>query len=280
MLPPFLVAPALLLAAVLAALQLYRHLRPRRALRGAHVWVVGASRGIGRALCISLAKHGAIISLSSRDPVLLHSLSSHLGSHSGVIVPLDVTTDPSHLHTACETVCTHRPLDVVVFNAGVNHRGHTLVELHTNDIDSVIDTNLRAPAYLAQIVHPMLRASRGAFVVISSLAGYRGLPGASVYGASKSGVTTLCEALAIEWRKDNIDVTCIHPGFVNTSAIKGQSHPKPFLMSEQLAAEEIVTAIRNRISHAAFPWIMEHVVMRFARLVPTPVYNFVIARTT
>lgn len=108
--------------------------------------------------------------------------------------------------------------------------------------------------------------------VVSSLAGYRGLRGGSVYGATKAAVRLLCEGVGIEVG-GRVDVVCACPGFVDTTLIRGSPHPKPCMMTEEAAAVEVLRGIVKGWRVYGFPWLMEEVVMRFARVVPTAVYE-------
>lgn len=254
--------------------------RLRKSVSGKHVWVVGASRGIGRATAQALARHGATVSISSRDTEALRQVHNSLGTGCGLMVPMDVTSDTVTLREVIDQIQQYRIIDVVILNAGINQSNKPFSQLKAHDIDHLIDTNFRSVARLAYLLLPCLRVSNGVFCVISSLSAYRGLPGASVYGATKSAVTTFCQSLAVELYDEGVDVVCVHPGFVDTSAIRSLDHPKPFLVSERSAAQRVLEAVEARQLHVGFPWFMEHVVMTLGTHVPTFLYNFILSRVT
>lgn len=117
---------------------------------------------------------------------------------------------------------------------------------------------------------------RGSVCVVSSLAAYRGVPGASVYGASKAAVSALAESVNIELlaAKRDLRVVAVHPGFISTPAIANLTHPKPLLLSSPQAAELILDAIACNQRHYGFPWLMEHIVARFQQVLPSPLYEY------
>lgn len=249
-------------------------------LRGKHVWLIGCSRGIGRATAIVLASRGAIVTLSARTAPALETLSEIIGVKHSNVLPLDITFDTESLEKAFHDVGKFSPVDVVIVNAGINQSNLPFSNLNATTIDELIDTNFRAIVRLASITLPSITHARGVFCVVSSLAAYRGVPGASVYGATKAALTNFCQSLSVENYNKGASIVCVHPGFVDTGAIQSLNHPKPFIVSDTSAAECIVSAIERRSSHAGFPFIMEHVVMRFSNLLPSPLYNFILSRTT
>lgn len=267
---------------ILIAYLVYRvYLRATQASRireyfyARHVWVIGASRGIGGALAHRLASLNAKVSVSSR------SVRSQLDLVDGLkanVVPLDISKGCEAIQSAWDTVRTRAPVDVVIACAGINNGGKKFVNLRAYEIDRVLDTNIRG---VAHIFHTVLRdMQRGRLCAVSSLTAYRGLPGASIYGASKAALTNLCQSLNVELWSQPVSVIAVHPGFVNTPAIRDLDHPKPFLMSEERAADLVLDAIVSDTRHYGFPWVMEHIVMRFANMVPSPLYDWILYATS
>lgn len=182
------------------------------------------------------------------------------------------------------TVESVAPVDVLILNAGINHAGKPFLALERADVDAVLATNLQGVVRLLRLALPSMLASRkgrgsATVCVVSSLAAYRGVPGGTVYGASKAAVTALVEALRVEMYDKDVDVVAVHPGFVDTDAIRALHHPKPFMMGEERAARETLGAVVRGEGHYGFPWVMEHAVMRVARWLPESVYEFVMFHT-
>lgn len=257
---------------------IFRVREQHKRLRGKHVWVVGASRGIGRATAIQLARHGAIVSISARDTDRLNQVHDALGANGGAVVRLDVTSDMETLTQGVRQVEAEKALDVVILNAGINQQNRAFLALDAHTIDMLLDTNLRGVLRLAMLTVPRVRQTGGVLCVISSLAAYRGVPGASVYGATKAAVSTFCQSLAVELYDDDADVVCVHPGFVDTTAIRSLPHAKPLQMSEEGAAHCVVDAVARRKSQYGFPWLMQHVVMTVSVLMPICFYNWILKR--
>lgn len=279
-----ILATAIAISVIFVVFFIQKFTRSRRArtlLHGKHVWVIGASQGLGNAISNTLASsHKATVSVSSRRLEPLTELEKALGPHVGVVVPLDIQADIKILNEAVNVVRHCGPIDVVVLNAGINHANKRFVDVDTETIDTVINTNFRATVQLASLTLPMLRETGGVLCVISSLTAYRGLPGTSIYGATKAALTSFCQSLNVELHDEPVDVVCVHPGFIDTPAISLLEHPKPFIVSENHAAELVIRAIESRRHHIGFPWIMEHIVMTFARLVPAPLYDFILKNAT
>lgn len=138
-------------------------------------------------------------------------------------------------------------------------------------MDQVIATNFTGVARLMRLCVPRI-TDGGCLCVVSSLAGYRGLLGGSVYGATKAAVRVLCEGVGGEVG-GRVDVVCACPGFVDTSLTRGLQHPKPSMMTDEAAAVEVMRGVLRGWRVYGFPWMMEEIVMRFSWVVPTAMYE-------
>ena len=170
-------------------------------------------------------------------------------------------------------------IDIVIVCAGLNHQAKFFGEWPFK-ADQIIDVNFRSLVHLCDVCLPAMKErGSGKICVLSSLSAYRGLPGSTVYGATKAAITSFCQALNVELHNTPIEVICVHPGFVATDAIRHLKHPKPFLVSSNAAAKHVLYAIAHGQQHYGFPWVMEHVIMTLASSLPTPIYNFILSRT-
>ncbi len=261
-------------------LRVTRTARLRRYFHGRHVWVVGASQGIGRAMCLRLHDFGARLTISSRTVSALDKIRSACGGERCCrVLLLDVSAGSETVRKAWSIANESSRVDDLILNAGINQQGKQFTALSAANIDQVLNTNLVGVTHLCHAAASAMRC--GTICVVSSLAAYRGLPGGSVYGATKAAVTSLCTSINIELlARGNrlLRAIAVHPGFVDTPAIRGLDHPKPFLMSESSAAELILDAIACGKRHYGFPWIMEHVVAPFQCALPSPLYEHVISR--
>ena len=120
---------------------------------------------------------------------------------------------------------------------------------------------------LAQIIPRLIERKRGHIAVVASLAGYRGLPTAAAYGATKAGLINMCEALKPELERHGVRLTLINPGFVETPLTDRNEFPMPYLMPVEKAADRIMRGLRSDDFEVTFPWRFA-TVMKLLRLLP------------
>lgn len=219
---------------------------------GKRVWVVGASSGIGEALARHLAKRGALLALSARrvDPLQAMLKEAPEGS---LVLPLDVTDELSVM-TAVSSLSNHwGQIDLVVWLAG------TYKPMRAQSFDlpaarAVMEANIMGPLNgLGALLPMMLEQGHGGIALVSSVAGYRGLPKSLVYGPSKAALTNLAEALYIDLRETNIGVWVINPGFVETPLTAQNDFEMPALISTDEAAEAIISGFASGRFEIHFP---------------------------
>jgi short-subunit dehydrogenase len=239
------------------------------------VIVTGASSGLGAALAHAYAKRGAALGLIARRRTELEALAATLGRCR--IYPADVR-DNAALSQAAEEFIAHAGCpDIVVANAGVSYG--TLTE-HADDlaaIQDILDVNVMGVAHTFQpFIEPMRAAGKGVLVGIASVAGYRGLPGAEGYCASKAALIVYLESLRIRLRKDGIRVVTICPGYIATPMTAENPYPMPFLLSADAAAEKIARLIERGRSYAVIPWQMA-IIARLMRVIPNTLFDRTLA---
>ncbi|MEV6285075.1 SDR family NAD(P)-dependent oxidoreductase [Kribbella sp. NPDC051770] len=228
-------------------------------LNGRKIWVVGASSGIGAALAQELNARGAQVAISARREDKLKEVAGR----DLTVCPIDVTDSDSVLRATDTVIRQLDGLDIVVFSAGYWAQ---MDEFDATSFGKHLDVNLRGLANTLESVIPRLRGG-GMIVGIASVAGYRGLPGAEAYGATKAAQINLLEALRAKLRPDGIDVLTVCPGFVETEMTETNSFPMPFIIKPGQAAQAIADGIERQSARIVFPWPMA-VLMRFAKLVP------------
>ena len=241
-------------------------------LQGRRAWVIGASTGIGAAVAQELLARDCSVAVSARDEVALHATAAG----RMLVVPLDMT-DRVALHDAAAKVRTElQGLDIVVIAAGYWQR----MQADAFDLDVFtqhINVNVIGMANAIDAVLPAMQAQRsGAIVGISSVAGYRGMPGAQGYGASKAAQLNLLEALRCGLHGSGVRVQSVAPGFVRTPMTAGNTFPMPFIIEADRAARYVVDGIAKEKAEIVFPPAMA-VVMKFARIVPQRVWARVMA---
>lgn len=180
--------------------------------------VTGASKGLGRAIALTLARRGWDLVLVARTPGELDRLADEVRElgRRALPVPADVAL-AADLRRAAEVVDrSFARLDLLVNNAGIEQNA-PLSALPEAAVDELLDVNVKGVILSIQAFLPLLGKSKGASVVnLASAAGLVGLPGAAVYGATKAAVIHLTKALAVEWRPLGIRSNSVCPGFVDT----------------------------------------------------------------
>jgi 3-oxoacyl-[acyl-carrier protein] reductase len=182
--------------------------------------VTGASRGIGRAIAVSLAANGADVALVGRDGAALAETAAAVvaareGARAEVIVA-DVSSEAAVNDAVAQTLAAFGRVDIAVANAGQSHDG-LILRFKSADLDRLIDVNLKSAFYLASAVaKPMLKARAGAMCFISSIVGLAGNPGQSSYAATKAGLLGLSTSLAKELGSRNVRVNAVAPGLIET----------------------------------------------------------------
>src|SRR5260221_8506800 len=181
------------------------------------ILITGASSGLGAALALRYARPGVRLALTGRDPARLAAVSTDAECHGATVerAIIDVT-DRSGLRNWIEAIDDRIPLDLVIANAGIS--GGTSGETESEDqARRIVDVNVLGVLNTIYPMIPRMQARRrGSIALMSSLAAFRGLPGAPAYGASKAAVKVLGEALRGVLINDGVSVSVICPGFVST----------------------------------------------------------------
>jgi short-subunit dehydrogenase len=243
----------------------------------ARVWVIGASTGIGAATATMLLDAGARVALSARSADKLADVAA--GRGNAVIEPLDFT-DSAAVAAAWDRIRTRWDgVDLVLIVAGT-HREMRAWELTEADARALLETNLHAVLNTTAAVVPALLAQgRGALGIVASVAGYRGLPKALVYGASKAAVINFTETLYLDLHPKGLGVYLIMPGFVKTPLTDKNEFTMPHLISAEAAAREIVRGLCAGEFEIHFPRAFTRQ-LKFLRLLPYRLYFPLIRRAT
>jgi short-subunit dehydrogenase len=232
-------------------------------IAGSRVWVTGASSGIGAALARELADRGASVAISARSVEKLREV----GGNRMLVVPVDVTDREATVAAGGTVRAALGGLDVAVLNAGTWSRFH-VDHWDSQAFADQLQTNLMGTVHTLEAVVPaMLADARGRIVGTASVAGYRGIPGAEAYGATKAALLNLFESLRGSLAPRGVVVQTLAPGFVRTPMTERNSFPMPFLISPEEAARAIVAGIEKDKAEVVFPFPMM-LMMKTARLVP------------
>ncbi|WKL58464.1 SDR family NAD(P)-dependent oxidoreductase [Asticcacaulis sp. ZE23SCel15] len=218
-----------------------------------HIWLIGASTGIGAQLARDLAAAGAKLSLSSRDQVKLEALKSELKGDGHDVYPLDVTQQTSvDLAWAALNKAGGMP-DIVIYNAGA-YEPMSATRYDADTAIMVADTNFMGAFRVLEPVLPAFMArGQGHIVLTGSLAGIKGLPNAIGYGASKAGIIHLAENLRLDLAGSGIKVQLVNPGFVKTRLTDKNEFNMPFLLTPEDASERIMKGLLSDRFETNFP---------------------------
>lgn len=219
------------------------------------VWCTGAGKGIGRAVAFQLAAAGASVAASARTSQDLESLADEARAIGGTVVPVAVdVTDPVAVEDAyARAEAAVGPLDLVILNAGT-HIPMSATSFSIETVRTLVETNIMGAVHgLAAVLPRFIERKRGHIAVVSSIAGYRGLPTAAAYGATKAALINMCEALKPELDAVGVRITVINPGFVRTPLTDKNTFDMPFLMEVDAAADRIVRGLRRESFEITFP---------------------------
>ncbi len=240
------------------------------------VWITGAGRGIGRALAKRLSKQGWVVAASARSEEDLSSLAAECAPGRVHAFPLDVTDLPRTEATVEDIESRLGNLDLAILNAGT-HIPVTVENFTVAPFRQLVETNLMGPVNgLAQLIPRFVERGGGHIAVVASVAGYRGLPTAAAYGASKAGVINLCEALKPELERHGVRLTLINPGFVETPLTAKNDFPMPFLIPVDKAVDHILRGLERSAFEIAFPGRFAFL-MKLLRILPDRLF-FAITR--
>jgi short-subunit dehydrogenase len=232
---------------------------PHMKLNDKTVIITGASSGIGKSLAVEFAKHGANLVLAARQFVTLCEITQDLEKQfkiKAVAVQCDVTIEEDCEHLIKQALLTFGKIDVLVNNAGISMRA-LFKDADIKVLKTVMDVNFWGTVYCTKYALPEILQTKGSIVGVSSIAGYKGLPGRTGYSASKFAMNGFLDALRVENLKTGIHILTASPGFTasnirNTAlAADGTQQGESTLHEEKMmtadeVAKIIVKGVENR----------------------------------
>lgn len=222
-----------------------------------HILITGASSGIGRALALAYAEKGVVLGLTGRDADRLNEVADACRAKGADVhqAVLDVTARDM-MHKWIMDLDIRLEFDLVIANAGISGgtAGSHMME-PSDQVRKIFDVNVTGVFNTIDPVLPhMIERRRGQIAIMSSLAGFRGFPGAPAYSASKAAVKVYGEALRGSLHGTGVGVSVICPGFVRSPMTDANDYKMPFLMDVDKAARLIQRKIARNKGRIAFPW--------------------------
>ena len=241
-----------------------------------NVWITGASSGIGKALAIKFAAEGWQVAASARRENLLKNLSNQNPNiHS---FPLDVKNEAEAKNIFQNIIKKFEAVDIAVFCTGI-HDPDSEKKLSSEKIREIMETNFFGTLNCITAVNNYFREKKNGHIsIVSSVAGYRGLPAASGYCASKAALTSLAESLYFDFKRHNIRVSLVSPGFIKTPMTDKNKFAMPMIKSAEYAAEKMFIGLTKKNSFEIhFPFIFT-MMMKLLKIMPNWLYFLLVKK--
>jgi NAD(P)-dependent dehydrogenase (short-subunit alcohol dehydrogenase family) len=243
-----------------------------------NVFITGASAGIGEALARHYAGQGATLGLFARRGDRLAAIAAALTPAICATYIGDVRDADALRRAGADFIRQFGAPDIVIANAGVSVGTLTQYAEDAAVFRAVLDTNVLGIVHTFQpFLGAMQGAHRGKLVGIASVAGFRGLPGAGAYSASKAAAIACLESLRVEMVGTGVEVLTICPGYIDTAMTSKNPYRMPFLLPVDEAATLIARAIARGRRFYVLPWQMALLGCLF-RMLPRPLYDAIFAR--
>ncbi len=240
------------------------------------IWITGASSGIGKSLALKFAKEGWQVAASARRENLLNELvKENSNIHS---FPLDVTDKDKTKIVFQNILKKFEDLDICVFGTGI-HDPASEKKLNNETFRKIMEINFFGTLNCILAVDSYFRErKKGEISIVSSVAGYRGLPAAGAYCASKSALISLAESLVFDFKRFNVKVSVINPGFIKTPMTEKNKFKMPMIKSPEYAAQKIFLGLTKKNSFEIhFPKSFTFG-MKLLKIMPNWLYFFVVGR--
>ena len=237
------------------------------------VWITGASSGIGKALAIKFAREGWKVAISARREELLKNIAqdNNIFDYS-----LDVTDEKKVGEVFKKILEGFKNIDLCIFSAGT-YEPKLEKEISQEQIRKTMEVNFFGVVNCIKAVEEYFKNMKNGHIsIVSSIAGYRGLPNSSGYGPSKAALSNLAESLYFDFKKHNVKVSLISPGFIKTPMTDKNKFRMPFIKSPEFAADKIYNGlVKSNTFEITFPKQLT-IIFKFFRILPNRIYLFLI----
>ena len=242
------------------------------------IWITGGSTGIGKALAVKFASKGWNVAISARRENLLKEISDNNENIHGF--PLDVT-DKKRCKEVFEQIRNKfQSVDVCFFSTGTwNPKKEK--DIDVEQIEDVFKVNFFGTLNSIKAVEEYFKNKKeGIITIVSSIAGYRGLPNSTGYGPSKSALNNLAESLYFDFKRSNVRVCLVSPGFIKTPMTDKNDFKMPFLKTPEYSADKIYDGlIKSNKFEIHFPKSLT-LVLKFFKIIPDRFYFYLVKKMT
>ena len=242
------------------------------------IWITGASSGIGKALAFKFSNEGWQVAASARRENLLNELEK---TNSNIYsFPLDVV-DLENSKTVFKNIINKLgEIDLCVFSTGT-YDPNSERKIDVEQIKNVFDVNFFGTLNCIKTVEDYFKKKKsGHIAIVSSLVGYRGLPNSTGYTPSKAALNNLTEGIYFDFKKYNVRVSLITPGFIKTPMTDKNNFKMPFLRTPEFAADKIFNGLVNKNSfEISFP-VQISIIMKILKILPNKIYLYLMKKLT
>ncbi len=237
------------------------------------IWITGASSGIGESLAKKFSLEGWKVAISARRKEILDEMAKKENIFS---YPLDVTNQNQVKDVFSKIINDFGNLDLCVFSSGT-YDPKLEQEINIKQNQFVMETNFFGVLYCIKAVEEYFKEKKeGHISIVSSIAAYRGLPNSSGYGPSKAALSNLTESLYFDFKKYNVRISLVSPGFIKTPLTDKNEFRMPFIKSPEFAAEKMFNGLtKSKTFEIHFPKALT-IIFKFLRILPYKIYLYLI----
>ena len=242
------------------------------------IWITGGSTGIGKALAIKFANKGWNVAISARRENLLKEISDNNENIYGF--PLDVTNKSKCKEVFEQITNKFQNVDICFFSTGTwNPKKEK--DIDVEQIEDVFKVNFFGTLNSIKAVEEYFKNKKeGIIAIVSSIAGYRGLPNSTGYGPSKSALNNLAESLYFDFKRSNVRVCLVSPGFIKTPMTDKNDFKMPFLKTTEFAADKIYEGLINKnVFEIHFPKSLT-LILKILSFLPSKMYFGLVGKMT
>ena len=242
------------------------------------IWITGGGTGIGKALAIKFANSGWNVAISARRENLLQEISNNYENIHGF--PLDVTNKSDCKEVFEKIKNKFQNIDICFFSTGTWDPKKER-DIDVEQIEDVFKVNFFGTLNSIKAVEEYFKSKKsGIITIVSSIAGYRGLPNSTGYGPSKSALNNLAESLYFDFKRSNVRVCLVSPGFIKTPMTDKNDFKMPFLKTTEYAADKIYDGlIYKNVFEIHFPKILT-IILKIFSFLPSKIYFSLVSKMT